>query len=215
MEELDLLRAHWKQNKEKFAKVPREELYRMIHKKSSSTVKWILIISLIELCLILGSTLLPDDDEGSLLIKSLKLEHILVPMSVINYGVIIAFCFIFYRNYKKIQLTDSSKNLMASILRVRKTVTYYININLTFLVVYAVLTTYKFFATNPDMVALFTKAREKGKMLLIGGMAFVVSLIFIGLFIGLVWLYYKIIYGLLLKKLSRNYDDLKKLVEEE
>jgi hypothetical protein len=48
MKELDLLKD-WK-NKDSFEQISEIEIYRMIHKKSSSIVKWILIISILRFC---------------------------------------------------------------------------------------------------------------------------------------------------------------------
>jgi hypothetical protein len=50
MKELDLLKD-WQKNKDSFEQVSEIEIYRMIHKKSSSIVKWILIISIMEVLL--------------------------------------------------------------------------------------------------------------------------------------------------------------------
>jgi hypothetical protein len=49
MKELDLLKD-WQKNKDSFEQVSEIEIYRMIHKKSSSIVKWILIISIWRFC---------------------------------------------------------------------------------------------------------------------------------------------------------------------
>jgi hypothetical protein len=49
MKELDLLKKDWKKNSDSFEQISEKEIYRMIHKKSSSIVKWILIISILEI----------------------------------------------------------------------------------------------------------------------------------------------------------------------
>ena len=46
MEELDLLKKYWKKSEDTFEQVSEVEIYKMLHKKSSSIVKWILIISI-------------------------------------------------------------------------------------------------------------------------------------------------------------------------
>jgi hypothetical protein len=51
MKELDLLKKDWQKNKDSFEQVSKIEIYKMIHKKSSSIVKWILIISILEVLL--------------------------------------------------------------------------------------------------------------------------------------------------------------------
>ena len=49
MKELDLLKKDWKKNSDSFEQISEKEIYKMIHKKSSSIVKWILIISILEI----------------------------------------------------------------------------------------------------------------------------------------------------------------------
>jgi hypothetical protein len=212
MEELDLLKAQWK-NEKTFQKIPRNELYEMSHKKSSSIVKWILVISIVEFIFWLTLPLLGEDDSqdaGVKLINSLGANSFLDIMSYISYALIVIFCIIFYLNYKKIKLTDGSKNLMANILRVRKTVMYYINISLFLIVLRCVVMFCIYFTRDEKMTALFNKAEQNGKLFIMIIVATVISLFALAILIGIVYLYYKIIYGLLLKKLSGNYDDLKK-----
>jgi hypothetical protein len=48
MKELDLLKKAWQNETHSFQQVTEGEIYRMIHKRSSSIVKWILIISIVE-----------------------------------------------------------------------------------------------------------------------------------------------------------------------
>lgn len=47
MEELDFLKSHW-QKKESFPQIEANEIRNMLHKSSSSIVKWIFIISILE-----------------------------------------------------------------------------------------------------------------------------------------------------------------------
>lgn len=49
MKELDLLKKDWKRNSDSFEQLSENDIYKMIHKKSSSVVKWIFIVSIIEL----------------------------------------------------------------------------------------------------------------------------------------------------------------------
>ena len=39
----------------------------------------------------------------------------------------------------------------------------------------------------------------------------VIYTIVITIFIGLIWLFYRLLYGILMKKLQKNYDELKKI----
>ena len=48
MEELELLKKDWQKNTHKSPDFSEQDIYGMLHKKSSSIVKWILIISILE-----------------------------------------------------------------------------------------------------------------------------------------------------------------------
>lgn len=63
MNELDLLKKDWKKDKTNFQQVTENDIYKMIHTKSSSIVKWILIISIIEFTLLNGVSFLVNVDE--------------------------------------------------------------------------------------------------------------------------------------------------------
>ena len=60
--ELDLLKKDWK-NKTNFEQVTESDIYKMIHKKSSSIVKWILIISILEFFILNGISFLVNNEE--------------------------------------------------------------------------------------------------------------------------------------------------------
>ena len=51
MDELELLKKDWQKEDSKYPKLSYDEIYKMILKKSSSIVKWIFIISLLEFAL--------------------------------------------------------------------------------------------------------------------------------------------------------------------
>jgi len=51
MDQLEELKGIWKNQSESTIKFTESDIYKMVHKKSSSIVKWILVISLLELLL--------------------------------------------------------------------------------------------------------------------------------------------------------------------
>ena len=51
MDELELLKKDWRQREEHLPRLTYEEIYKMIWKKSSSLVRWIFYISIIEFTL--------------------------------------------------------------------------------------------------------------------------------------------------------------------
>ncbi len=203
MEALDLLKKDWQQEKA-FEQVSEATIYGMLHKKSSSIVKWILIISLIELGLGVVLSLLSFDLEMLQKIEASDYGTFLKIATIFNYIVILFFIYRFYRNYKKISSTNSTKKLMNDIIETRKTVRNYIFYNLmmvgisvVFGVIYAV-------NQNPNFNSITMNLKNIVFFAL-------VSVGIVVCFVGCFWVIYRLIYGRLLRKLFANYNELKKI----
>lgn len=210
MEELDLLKKAWQKDSHKFEQVSENEIYKMLHTKSSSIVKWILIISVIEVVFwALISICFNTDDY----MKKLHADEIMFYFKVfnyINYGVILWFIYSFYRNYIKISTTASTKQLMQDIIKTRKTVQYYVWYNLGMIIVSLIAGFFIAFAYNPKMEMLKDKIAHEDNyhtLCIILGLLIVVSAVIVFLF----WLFYRLLYGILLRKLNTNYKELKKI----
>jgi hypothetical protein len=126
MEELDLLKKDWKKSTASFEQISELELYKMIHKKSSSIVKWILIISILEVLVWSAIGLVFNDDDYLEKINKSSLETIFKTINIAGYVITLVFIYLFYRNYVKISTIASTKQLMKDILKTRKTVQYYV-----------------------------------------------------------------------------------------
>ena len=102
MKELDLLKKDWNKNNN-YPKFSEQEIYAMLHKNSSSTVKWIFIISIIELSLgiILSITMsfTKLDEENVRYIKNLGIYDYYQATMIIIYAVVIYFIIRFYLMY--------------------------------------------------------------------------------------------------------------------
>jgi hypothetical protein len=199
MKELDLLKKDWKKNENSFEQVSETEIYKMIHKKSSSIVKWILIISILEFILLnLIGFLLPDDKREELIV----IEKYLNTFVVLGYGITLYFIYLFYKNYRSISVISTTKNLMESILKTRKTVQYYIwyNIVYIFLMVSSILI-YEF-QNSPTF-----NSHSNNKNIIICAISFVL----LAAILGIIWLFYRLLYGILLRRLHANYKELKKI----
>jgi len=209
MEELDLLKKDWKKNTN-FNQVTETEIYKMLHKKSSSIVKWILIISVLEVILWFGISVVFNTDEYLATLKFENLKAVFTGLNYFNYGVILAFIFLFYRNYVNISTTASTKLLMNSILKTRKTVQYYVAYNLTMMVFSLLFGFFLAFNYNPQVEGLKAKLSD-GNHTLLSIFCVVFMIAFIAVFIGIFWLFYRLLYGTLLRKLKGNYAELKKI----
>jgi type II secretory pathway component PulF len=210
MEELDLLKKAWKKD-ESFEQVSEKEIYKMLHQKSSSIVKWILIISLIEFIFWNIFTIVFSDDKYQAKLHSYGVEELMFTVNVLNYVIILVFIFVFYKNYRNISTTDSTRQLMKSILKTRKTVQNYIWYNLGVVTVSIIISIVMLFYHNPKMISLLEKADAEGNRMFFLTVCTGISVLFILLIIGIFWIFYKVLYGILLKKLFENYKELKKI----
>ncbi|SFI83620.1 hypothetical protein [Myroides guanonis] len=203
MDELDILKKHWKEN-QKFPKLTQEEIRSMIHKKSSSIVMWIFIISIIEFIILNVIGYIIPNDKGVKtnipLVESFldKFEYLSILTSII-------FVFLFYKNYRKIKVYSSSKELMTQIIKTKKTVNYYIYINIAFILISLCFVFFSICYYEPTLLS----ENSKNIFVLIG--VFIIITLF---FIAIVWLFYKLIYGILLKKLTKNLKELEKINED-
>jgi hypothetical protein len=204
IKELDLLKKDWKKSENSFELVSESAIYRMIHKKSSSIVKWILIISILEVLLWTGISVFYNSDESLKKIKSENLIYYFKYLTELNYVVVAIFIYMFYRNYRAISTITSTKQLMDDIMKTRKTVQYYVWYNLGIIAISMILVFVMVFTADPKLHQLSSKSN--GLLLLI-----VFCAIFILGVVGLFWLFYRLIYGILLQKLYKNYNELKNI----
>jgi hypothetical protein len=207
MKELDLLKKDWHKN-DTFEQVSELEIYKMLHTKSSSIVKWIFIISILEILLWTSISVIFNTDDY---LKNIKHEELNVFFEILiyfNYVVVLVFIYLFYKNYVSISTTVSTKQLMNDILKTRKTVQYYVWYNLGMVGFSMMLGFFVAFAYNPEMAHIMDKVGNNTKVFIfiIG-----ISILTIAVFLGLFWLFYRLLYGILLKRLYANYKELKKI----
>ena len=208
MKELDLLKKDWQKSDNSFVQVSEKDIYKMIHKKSSSIVKWILIISILEVLLWTFLSLFFNSDDYLKEIKHVELIPYFDLLTYLNYAVIIVFIYLFYKNYILITTTVSTKQLMHDILKTRKTVQYYVWYNLAMLLFSLIIAFVIAFTYNPEMVILKNQIAANNKVMAITiGILFLTTLLLFGFF----WLFYRVLYGILLRRLYANYKELKKI----
>ena len=207
MKELDLLKKDW-QKGDAFEQVSEVEIYKMLHKKSSSIVKWIFIISILEILLWTVISVFFNTDDYLKNIKHEELDFYFEILTVFNYAVILVFIYLFYKNYMTISTVVSIKQLMKDILKTRKTVQCYVWYNLGMVALSLLFGFYIAFAYNPDVAVLMDKIGNNTKVMVI---TIGVFALIIAAFLGLFWLFYRLLYGTLLRRLNVNYKELKKI----
>ncbi|WP_298222932.1 hypothetical protein [Flavobacterium sp.] len=211
MEELDVLKKAWKNEERSYDQVTEKDIYGMLHLKSSSIVKWILIISILEFVFWNIISVLFSDEKYQSKLESYGIDDIMLIVNVFNYVVVVGFIYVFYKNYRSISTLDSTRKLMQSILSTRRTVQYYIWYNLFIVTLTIVISIVMMFYHNPDMISLMNQQVSEGHKSVFLCFCVAISLVFIAVIIGVFWLFYKLLYGILLKKLFANYKELKKI----
>ena len=208
MDELDLLKKDWNNGSNEFKTYSNSDLYPMLHKKSSSIVKTLFYISIAELSFWLLAGILPYFLSSNFKVK-LETSYdnpLFLWSSILSYSVILLFVFLLYKSYKAISTTDSAKKLMESILRTRKVIKYYVCFNLTMIFLSIPLSIYFEYVENPEFHQQIAEA-STNQMFILYLFAVVVAVVIL----LILWLFYRLIYGVLLKRLNKNYDELKKL----
>ncbi len=200
MDQLEKLKGVWQNQAESSIKYTKSDIFDMIQKKSSSVVKWILIISIIEFILPNIIVLFTDNSASKKIYDTYNLNGVMFNYTIIYVVIIIGFIYYFYKNYKNISADNSVKDLLYSIILTRKTVRYYINTNLTLAAIIGFHVFYKVFSS----AAFIDKLPENTKMITVWVTAITIFAIVLFLF----WCFYKIVYGFLLRKLNRNYKEL-------
>lgn len=208
---LDLLKKDWQRKGEELPKLSYDELYKMIWKKSSSMVKWIFYISIIEFVFWALLNLLSYDKDSLAMEKEWHIFEFSTVLTIINYVVLVFFIYMFYRNYKQIEVTDSASKLMKSILRVKRTVTQYVWFNIAIFCVSLGMFLYGSLRFGKESVQIQEAASNAGNETLFWIMVVGTIIIVIAAIVVLIWLFYRLLYGILLNRLRANYRELKKL----
>jgi ABC-type bacteriocin/lantibiotic exporter with double-glycine peptidase domain len=166
-------------------------------------VKWILIISVLEfLFLRLLDLSIFLDDEYSNRMKEHHIYDFEKFVTIFNFVVLLVFIYYFYRNLKTINSSSSVKKLMQDIINTRKIVKYYVWYNLVLVGITSAIVIYSQFMYDKNINHLYDKYQL---FFILGGFFFVIIILL------LFWLFYRLLYGILMRRLQKNYNELKKI----
>jgi len=210
MDELEFLKKDWKKQGADFPILSYNEIYKLIHKKSSSIVKLIFIICIAEF-LFWGLINLFIPESTFAIYEKFSLKTFLNITQILHYAVVIFFIYLFYKNFKAISAVDNTGLLMKNILKTRKTVNYYVYYNIVLYILLSVILNAVMFSHPNILIENLMPENsnlDSDKFLTI---MIVVQIAVLLVMCGIIWLYYRIIYGILLKKLDRNYKELESL----
>ena len=213
MDELELLKSKWQEGNQELPKLSYNDIYKMRHNKSASIVKWIFIISVCELVFWIVLGFLSPESNKELLVQ-IGLQNTLTILYGIHYVVIAVFLVLFYLNQKNIKTTDTVKNLMHSIIKTRKTVSYFVIYNVVSTAIILVYINLYLFTKKNELYNILIKENEAYQVVPIETFTsvFFITQFIVGiLFIGFILLFYRIVYGILIRKLKHNYGELEKI----
>jgi len=213
MDELELLKSKWQEGNQELPKLSYNDIYKMRHNKSASIVKWIFIISICELVFWIVLGFLSPESNKELLVQ-IGLQNTLTILYGLHYVVIAVFLVLFYLNQKNIKTTDTVKNLMHSIIKTRKTVSYFVIYNVVSTALILVYINLYFFTKKNELYTILIKDNDAYQGVPIEtftSVFFIVQFVVGLLLIGFVLLFYRIVYGILLRKLKQNYVELEKI----
>ncbi len=200
MDQLEILKKDWKKQEGTLPKLSKAELTKLIYKKSSSVVKWIFIISILEFVVPYLIILITGNESSEKMYEELGLSNFMTKFYIVSYVIIFGFILMFYKNYRMISANANPKVLMQNIIKTRKTVKYYIWFNLVALAIISVVVLNKVFISNEFL----EKIPEGTNMIFV----WLISILLVLVLVVLLWLFYRLIYGILLNKLKVNYNEL-------
>ena len=210
MDELELLKKDWKENKsDDFKNYTEKELFAMTKKRSVSIAKWVFIIALLELGFwFLIGYLMPSSSEDKEYYEALNSSPLIKGTLYVlgEFATYLPYVFIgllLYLNFK-IKREENPKKLMEKILLMKKCIQWYIRIFLGEVALFFIINMALSFYTNyyilegEELVALFVS---------------VMLIVFIFILVLFLRFIYHLVYGKLLYKLKQNYEELSRMEE--
>lgn len=211
MDQLELLKQNWKQREQEHPKLSYNQIYNMLFKRSTSIVKWIFIISILELIFWVGLYFVSPKSTFEIIDK-LGLTPFMIGFNIVHYLIVLVFIYFFYKNYSAIKVTDSTRALMDNILKTRRTVKYFVIYNVAAFALTLIIINFFYYIKSDILLEVMAETYgtiSDGSQFLT---YFFLGQIVIGIIlILLLLLFYRIVYGILLKKLHNNYRELKKI----
>ncbi len=218
--DLDHLKKAW-QDQPVGRQYDTSEIVDMLNQKSRNYVKYIFWISVVEFLFFLSLTVFYvfSSQENNSFLNILErlgvdindqihadFEHLYFVIKVVSLVVTAFFVVRFYQNYRKIRIESTLKKFILQIIRFKKTVNAFILTNILLIIVITIVLIYFVLHTLSAQQIDLDSATLSG--LIIG---FVVSFI---LCLVLVWAYYRLVYGIIMGRLSNKLKQLEDIEKE-
>lgn len=219
--DLDSFKKTWQEQPVQ-EKYDNSEILQMLNRKSRNYVKYIFWISIFEFLFlsILGSFYILQNNNANSFLQILakfgvkispELDHnfntIYLILKFLSISITAYFVYQFYKNYHLIKIEENLKNYIKNIIQFKKTVNAFILTNILIVT---------FFTSALTIFGIYAIQNQNTSLASPSILAFIVSFIISIVFcIALIWLYYRLVYGLLIKRLDKNLTQLKKIDSQE
>ncbi len=219
--DLDSFKKTWQEQPVQ-PKYDNNEILKMLNRKSRNYVKYIFLISVVEFLFfsVLGLFYLVPEEESDSFRKMLErlgaqeapevennFGHVYLAIKILSLLITAYFVLKFYQNYRRIKIEENLKGLITRIIKFKTTVNAFILISIVLLVVFTfVLTAFIFYTLNSQNI------QPTGSNLTIIIVGIVVSTL---LAISMIWFYYRLVYGTIIRKLDKNLKQLKEIDSQE
>ncbi|MEY8759832.1 beta-carotene 15,15'-monooxygenase [Chryseobacterium tongliaoense] len=219
--DLDNFKKTWQEQPVQ-QKYDNSEILQMLNKKSRNYVKYIYWISVAEFLFftILGLFYIIQGKESNSFLNILErmgarrtpelensFDNIYLALKVLSLSVTAYFVYKFYQNYKQIKIEENLKQFIIRIIQFKKTVNAFILINIALLIAFtSIFTVFIFYILNTQNIEVTGSA-------LIG---FIIGIVVsTSMSVFLVWIYYRLVYGIIMKRLDKNLKQLKDIESQE
>ena len=198
------------------------EILKMLNNKSRNYMKYIFWISVVEFLLfsVLGVFYLIQNNESDSFLSILekmgvhrdgqlitKLDNIYLIVKILSLVVTGFFVFKFYQNYRKIRVEEDLKLFIIRIITFKKTVNAFILTNIgLLLILISALIGFTFYILNVQNIEINSSTFT----------GFIVGIIVSTILcVILIWVYYRLVYGIIMSRLDKNLNQLKEIESQE
>ncbi|UOV00108.1 hypothetical protein MUU74_09150 [Chryseobacterium daecheongense] len=215
--DLDSFKKTWQEQPVQ-QKYDDNEILQMLNRKSRNYVKYIFWISVAEFLFftVAGLFYLIQDKDSNSFLNILKklgaqntpeleqtFDDIYLVLKILSLSVTAYFVYKFYQNYRSIKIEENLKKFIINIIRFKKTVNAFILINIVLLIAFtSILVCFVFYVLNAQHIELTNSTLTRFMILVV---------VSTGLSVLLVWIYYRLVYGIILRKLDKNLKQLKEI----
>ncbi|WP_210151705.1 beta-carotene 15,15'-monooxygenase [Chryseobacterium scophthalmum] len=219
--DLDSFKKTWQEQPVK-PKYDNNEILKMLNNKSRNYMKYIFWISVIEFLFfsVFGVFYLIQNNESDSFLSILekmgvhkdsqlitKLDNIYLIVKILSLVVTGFFVFKFYQNYRKIRVEEDLKLFIIRIITFKKTVNAFILTNIgLLLILISALIGFTFYILNVQNIEINSSTFT----------GFIVGIIVSTILcVILIWVYYRLVYGIIMSRLDKNLNQLKEIESQE